>query len=424
MKKSRKWAAAVLAAVLAGIMLTGSTTAVFADENADISGEVRYAYWDDNQTPYINQCIEEFNKVYPNVTITLEPNTWDEYWTKLEAAATGGSIADVFWMNGPNITKYAEGGILMPIDDMIQEQGIDTADYPAGLVSLYNIDGAQYALPKDFDTIGVWYNKALFDEAGVDYPTDDWTWEDMAEKAAQLTKEDGSVYGIGAGFDTQCGIYNTIYACGGYVISEDKKSSGYDLAETQAGVQCWIDLMEAGVSPSEASLEETTADTQFLSGRLAMYWGGSWFLGAVKTSDILEDIDVVELPSINGTKATVIHGLGNCIYADTKVPDAAKAWVSFLAGETANRISAETGAAIPALAGTADQWVEATPDINLKSFITSSEEYSYPYPASANTAEWQNYEADCLKRAFSLDVSVEDACAELAEQMNGVLAAE
>ena len=424
MKKSRKWAAAVLAAVLAGIMLTGSTTAVFADENADISGEVRYAYWDDNQTPYINQCIEEFNKVYPNVTITLEPNTWDEYWTKLEAAATGGSIADVFWMNGPNITKYAEGGILMPIDDMIQEQGIDTADYPAGLVSLYNIDGAQYALPKDFDTIGVWYNKALFDEAGVDYPTDDWTWEDMAEKAAQLTKEDGSVYGIGAGFDTQCGIYNTIYACGGYVISEDKKSSGYDLAETQAGVQCWIDLMEAGVSPSEASLEETTADTQFLSGRLAMYWGGSWFLGAVKTSDILEDIDVVELPSIDGTKATVIHGLGNCIYADTKVPDAAKAWVSFLAGETANRISAETGAAIPALAGTADQWVEATPDINLKSFITSSEEYSYPYPASANTAEWQNYEADCLKRAFSLDVSVEDACAELAEQMNGVLAAE
>ena len=199
---------------------------------------------------------------------------------------------------------------------------------------------------------------------------------------------------------------------------------GYDLAETQAGVQCWIDLMEAGVSPSEASLEETTSDAQFLSGRLAMYWGGSWFLGAVKTSDIIGDIDVVELPSIDGKKATVIHGLGNCIYVDTKVPDAAKAWVSFLAGETANLISAQTGAAIPALAGTAQQWVDATPEINLKSFITSSEEYSYPYPASANTAEWQTYEADCLKTAFSLDVPVADACAELAEKMNGVLAAE
>ena len=420
MKGIRKWMALGFASAMAAVMLAGGVSA----ENADISGEVRYAYWDDNQTPYIQQCIEEFNKEYPNVIVTLEPNTWDEYWTKLEAAATGGSIADVFWMNGPNITKYANGGILMPIDDMIEEQGIDVANYPAGLVSLYNIDGVQYALPKDFDTIGVWYNKALFDEAGVEYPTDDWTWEDMAEKAAALTKDDGSVYGIGAGFDTQCGIYNTIFACGGYVISEDKKSSGYDLAETQAGVQCWIDLQEAGVSPSEASLEETTADAQFLSGRLAMYWGGSWFLGAVKTSDLKDNIDVVELPSIGGKKATVIHGLGNCIYVDTKSPDAAKAWVSFLAGESANLISAETGAAIPALAGTAQAWVEATPEINLKSFINSSEEYSYPYPASANTAEWQTYEADCLKRAFSLDVPVADACAELAEKMNGVLAAE
>ena len=68
--------------------------------------------------------------------------------------------------------------------------------------------------------------------------------------------------------------------------------------------------------------------------------------------------------------------------------------------------------------------MEGTPDVNLQSFITSSEEYSYPYPASANTAEWQTYEADCLKRAFSLDVPVADACAELAEKMNGVLAAE
>ena len=67
---------------------------------------------------------------------------------------------------------------------------------------------------------------------------------------------------------------------------------------------------------------------------------------------------------------------------------------------------------------------DGTPEINLKSFIKSSEEYSYPYPASANTAEWQTYEADCLKKAFSLDVPVADACTDLAGQMNEVLAAE
>lgn len=189
--------------------------------------------------------------------VTLEPSSWDEYWTKLEAGATGGSIADVFWMNGPNIMKYADGDVLMDISDRIKEDNIDTGKYPEALVELYNVDGKQYAIPKDFDTIGVWYNKKIFDEAGVPYPTDDWTWDDMADIAKQLTRSDGSVYGISAGYDTQIGIYNTIFANGGTIVSEDKKTSGYDTEATQAGVQCWVDLMKDGVSPSEASMEET-----------------------------------------------------------------------------------------------------------------------------------------------------------------------
>ena len=146
------------------------------------------------------------------------------------------------------------------------------------MVELYNVDGKQYAIPKDFDTIGVWYNKKIFDEAGVPYPTDDWTWDDMADIAKQLTRSDGSVYGISAEYETQIAIYNTIFANGGKIISEDKKTSGYDTEATQAGVQCWVDMMKDGVSPSEASLEETQGNVQFLSGRLGMYWCGSWFL--------------------------------------------------------------------------------------------------------------------------------------------------
>ena len=402
----------------------GASQGDAAGPGEDIAGEIRYAFWDAAQQSYLEKCVEEFNKLYPNIKITLEPSVWDEYWTKLEAGATGGSIADVFWMNGPNITKYAKGDILLPIDDLLAGSDLDKSNYPEGLVSLYHIDGKQYALPKDFDTVGVWYNKQIFDEAGVPYPSDDWTWEDMVDIAKQLTKADGSVYGIGAPYDTQVGIYNTIYASGGEIISADKKSSGYDKPETQAGVQCWIDLQEAGVSPSAASLVETMANVQFLLGRLAMYWGGSWFLAQLLDSDLKDQVDVAELPSINGKKATVIHGLGNCIYKETKYPEAAWKWVEFLAGETANKLSAETGAAIPALKGTAQAWVEKNPGYNLQSFIKSSEEYSYAYPASANTAEWEQYQADNLKKAFNLEISVQEACETLTEQMNEVLANE
>lgn len=410
------------------VLLTGAVTASLAGGAVSVSaapsGKISYAFWDVAQQDYLEACIEEFNKEYPDVEVVLEPSTWDEYWTKLEAAATGGSMADVFWMNGPNITKYARGGVLEPIDDYLADSEIDLENYPEGLTSLYNIDGSQYAVPKDFDTIGLWYNKALFDEAGVAYPTADWTWEDLEEAAKALTKEDGSVYGIGAPCTDQSGYYNTIFAAGGYVISDDKKTSGYDLDETKAGIQCWIDLQEAGVSPDEASLEETTGDVQFLSGRLAMYYCGSWFLAQVKDSDLADQIDVAELPSINGQKATVIHGLGNCISAASDNKEAAWAWVEFLAGETANKLSAETGAAIPALKGTAQIWVDQNASYNLQSFITSSEEYSYSYPASENTAEWVQYQSDNLKKAFSLQISVEEACDTLAQQMNEVLANE
>lgn len=430
-KRTKQMLALGLSAVMMTLSLSacgdsnpGGGKAETTDSEETISGDIRYAFWDAAQQPYLEQCVKEFNKIYPDIKVTLEPNVWDEYWTKLEAGATGGSIADVFWMNGPNITKYVKGDIVMPIDDLLAGSGLDTANYPEGLVNLYNIDGKQYAIPKDFDTIGVWYNKKIFDEAGVPYPTDDWTWEDMADIAKQLTKEDGSVYGIGAAYDTQIGIYNTIYAAGGEVISKDKKSSGYDKAETQAGVQCWVDLMEAGVSPNEASLEETQGYIQFLSGRLGMFWCGSWFLGQVLDSDMKDNINVVELPSINGKKATIIHGLGNCIYKDTKYPEASWKWVEFLAGEQANKLSAETGAALPALKGTAQVWVDKNPDYNLRSFITSSEEYSYPYPASVNTAEWEQYQADNLKRAFSLEISVKEACEKAAKQMDEVLANE
>lgn len=391
-------------------------------DEATISGEIRHAFWDKAQEPYLQACVDEFNKLYPDVKITLEPNTWDDYWTKLEAAATGGSMADVFWMNGPNIAKYAKGGILMPATDLIEKYDLDTANYPEGLVKLYNIDGVQYALPKDFDTIGLWYNKAMFDAAGLAYPTDDWTWEDLTEAAKALTKD--GVYGFAAGYDTQSGIYNTIHAAGGYIISEDKKSSGYDLAETQAGIQCWVDLMEAGVSPSQASLEETNSSTQMLNGQIAMSFQGSWFLAQVVDAENKADLDCVELPSINGKKATVIHGLGNCIFAGTKYPEAAQAWVAFLADETANKLSADMGAAIPALAGTAQAWVDAHPEYNLKSYVTSSEEYSYAYPASVNTSEWNQYEGDNLKGVFALETDVKTACDKLAAQMNEVLANE
>ena len=223
------------------------------DGKEEISGEIRYAFWDTTQQPYFEKCIEKFNEQYPDVKVTLEPSSWDEYWTKLEAGATGGSIADVFWMNGPNIMKYADGDVLMDISDSIKEDNIDTGKYPEALVELYNVDGKQYAIPKDFDTIGVWYNKKIFDEAGVPYPTDDWTWDDYITLNEKVAKSTGkpSALAATAGIFGDVNIFNYwVRSQGESLFNEDGTALGYDDDKiTSDFFDMWKKMADDNVAP-------------------------------------------------------------------------------------------------------------------------------------------------------------------------------
>ena len=148
--------------------------------------EIHYAFWHGALEPFYNDCKAAFEAAHPGVTIILEPTSWGEYWTKLESAATGGSIADVFHMNGVNIKQYADGGILAPLDERIAASDVDLKNYPEAMVAMYNYNGVQYGIPMDFDTVGLWYNKTLFDQAKVAYPTSEWTWDDMTEAAKKI----------------------------------------------------------------------------------------------------------------------------------------------------------------------------------------------------------------------------------------------
>ena len=105
-------------------------------------------------------------------------------------------------MNGVHADTYMEGGMMLPLTEMVaNSQEIDIEkDYPSMLSNLYIRNGEVYAIPKDFDTIAVWYNKKIFDDAGVEYPKDGWTWDEMIETARKLTDSDKGIYGITAEF--------------------------------------------------------------------------------------------------------------------------------------------------------------------------------------------------------------------------------
>lgn len=384
---------------------------------------LRYQIWDRNQAPALQQIVTEFKKTHPNINVQVEVTPFAQYWTKLETAATGGSAADVFWMNGPNFIKYASNGVLLPIDDQITADKLDLKNYPAALVTLYTYNGKHYALPKDFDTVGLWYNKKLFDAAGVKYPDDSWNWNTLRDAARKLTNPAKGVWGIAAQLADQEGYYNTIPQNGGYVISADKKSSGYAKPETVAGLKFWTNLIQDKSSPTLAQMTDTLPLSMFESGKVAMLYAGSWnAIEFAQNAYTKDKVDVAVLPQ-GKQRATVIHGLGNVIFASTQHPQEAWEFVKFLGSKEAADIQAKTGTVIPAYNGTQASWVQAYPNFHVQAYIDELA-YAVPFPISKNTAAWGDVQTKLLTEVWAGQITPEGGAQQLAQQMNQLLAKE
>ena len=83
--------------------------------------------------------------------------------------------------------------ILLDLTDKVAaSEKLEMDKFPSDIKEMYQYDGKTYAVPKDIDTIALWYNKDMFDEAGIAYPDDTWTWDDLYDAAVKLTKDDGS----------------------------------------------------------------------------------------------------------------------------------------------------------------------------------------------------------------------------------------
>jgi len=431
-RRTPRWAAALAAGVGLSVAIAGRSSGSDGPDQAggytppakDLTAEITYAFWDATQQDAIEANIAGFNEEYPNITVNLDVTPWEGYWTKVQTQATSDSLPDLFWLNGPNFQLYASNGKVEPITAQVDAGLIDPADYPESLVDLYNLDGTQYGVPKDFDTIGLWYNKQIFEEAGVDTPTAEWKWADLTAAAQTISDKlsDQGIYGVAGGMDGQTTYYNTIFQAGGEVVSADGKSSGYDSDADRAGLSFWSDLIASGASPSMPQLTDAPADQWFTSGKLGMFYGGSWARAAIGDSVVKDVVDVAPLPA-GEEKATVIHGVSNVVAANSKNKQAAQALQIYLAGKEAQTQQGDLGAIIPAFTGTQSAFAESYPGVNLQVFLDATE-YAKPLPVSKNSAAWNAVEAKVLPDVFSGATDVDAATTDLATQMTALLAKE
>ena len=393
---------------------------------SSVEGELSVTIWDEGQRPGLQEIVDEWS-AQSGVKATIQVVDWNNYWTLLEAGATGGELPDVFWMHSNVAQKYMENDQLLDLTDKIAASDkIDLKNYYEGIVKLYQSDGKQYAVPKDIDTIALWYNKTIFDEMGVEYPNDKWTWDDFAAAAKKLTNDDHWGYAIAPG-NNQEGYYNTIYSYGGYVISDDKKKSGMDDPQTIAAVKLFTDMIAEGSCPDLATVSETAPNELLQAGKVAMSINGSWMLAGYRDNEYTsKNCDVAVLPYYKtpDDRVSIYNGLGWAAAANTKNPDAAWSLIEYLGSKEAQLKQAELGVTMSAYIGTSDAWVNSVPAFDLNGHMKMLDAKLVFRPYSRDTTVWEDMMIEKLQDAWTGDKPVDEVCKDIAEQMNADLAEE
>ena len=146
-----------LAMVLSLIMVLSMVSLASAEDV-----ELQFVFWEAAQKDGMQAVVDAYEAAHPGVKINISVIDWNEYWTKLYAGADAQDMPDLFLMHSNHIFMFAAKGALLDLTDL----NYDFSPYPAGITALYNVEGKQLAIPKDYDTIALAYNKDIFDAAG------------------------------------------------------------------------------------------------------------------------------------------------------------------------------------------------------------------------------------------------------------------
>ncbi len=400
----------VTAILLVLMLLVFSITACGA---SDGKTHLTFQIWDVYQRPGMQAMCDAYTAKHPDVVIEVQATSWGEYWTKLEAAAESNTMPDIFWMHTNQLLYYADFGMLADVTHLYDDIENNYYENHFSEISIHNAsgsDGNLYGVPKDKDNGHLVYNKEMFDAAGVAYPDDDWTWDDLVSASEQIYKATGK-YGFMAYNDDQLGYWPFVYQAGGYILSEDKTTAGYTQPASVKGIEFYVGMQDYDWCPSQTYFTETTPATAFFSEVGSMYMEGNWNLPQLMENypEMRGKWDIAKLPKcpdpVSGDgRATMSNGLCYSTAAHGKQLEAALDVIKFFGTEEAQRIQGEYGAAIPAYLGTEETWRSAFDPYDEKLDLDIIfEQFDYAVQAVYNSAspKWKSQVLDQLTKVYS-----------------------
>ncbi len=379
---------AALAATTALVLTGCSSAAPAAQQTVDPDEEVTLtvSVWNYDQTPEFKALFDAFQNEHPNITIEPVDILADDYPEKVTTMLSGGDDTDVITMkNAIDYARYATRGQLQDVSDLAEEYG----DELAGL-STFDTEGKYYALPYRQDFWVLYYNKDLFDKAGLEYP-DNISWDEYADLAAKLTDDSGSQKVYGAYHHYWRSVIQAVSAA---QTDGDLLSGDYDFMKDQYDLALKLQKDGDALDYATAKTQQISYRTMFETGQAAMMPMGTWYIAGIKQAidegKSAVSWGVAQMPQIESGDDITTFGSPTAfaVNKNAKNAAAAKLFLDFAAGEEGAKAIASIGV-VPAY--TSDAVTEAftalpTDELSVKAF-SGEKKVVLEMPISENTAD-------------------------------------
>ncbi len=390
-----------------------------------------WAFWGSPEEAASHKLVADaFMKVHPEIKIETWNEPWDNYFTKIQALWASGdpkAVPDIAFL-WPT-PKYAAEGVLENLDPYIQKSGYNLKDYWPGLLDSAMYKGSVYGLPRDIEANVLYYNKDLFDKAGVKYPDATWTWDELQAAAQKLTVKDGSGKVTQYGLAMEGGKYaKWINQNGGAILDDYVNPSKCMMADPKsvAGIKFFSDMMNAGYAMRDADLSQAGGDQAvFQSGQAAMIIQNTSRVSGFNAAKLNYDVAVVPIPK-GGKGWNAAGGAAWVMSAKSDNKDAAWTFLSWLqSADGGEKLYTERGEIFPALQSVANSPVFMTdqPPANKKAII--AEAGTSGVGGFGYFSEWDELDSSvispALQKIWAGEVQPEQALPDLCKQMDQFL---
>jgi len=404
-------ALAAVGSVLLAACGGGNNAGGGATNEADVTGTIRAANWGGNPTEnsLVKKYEADFMAKYPKIKVTQEEIP-DHFEDKIKTEMSANNEPDAMYVSTALMNFAAPNGRLLDLNPLMSKWGVTADEFIPTLMTPWQLKGKQYALPKDFGDLVLFYNKTMFTAAGLQTPT---SWDDIKSAAKTLTK--GSVKGLSLPADA-ARFDAFLFGYGGQVLSSDKTKAVFNDSKAQDALTFYSSFqLQDKSSDLPDKLGATWPGDAFGKQKAAMVIEGGWLIPYMHDTYPSVSYGSIKLPKFPVKESSLLFTNGWGCSAKTKNQDACMLFVKYMTGKVVQQQVLQSGFALPSRKdlGT-DPAITSNPDVkNLFDSATFATAWTFgPHESKVNDAQNNAIQSVLLGKSnvkSALDTAVSDA---------------